>query len=192
MPILKALYQVIPDKVIAEGSGAVWTVQIQGRRADGVPFTSSMFNYSGGMGARATKEGPSATCFPTGVAAVPVEILEATMPIVFDRRELRPGSGGTGRVRGGDGQIIAFHMRTDEPWTLNAVPSRLSRVRTGSRAAAREPPENSSSTASLSRRRTRSSCGRPTRSGWRRRAAGATVHPRPRRSAPEPRRAIRQ
>ena len=125
MPILKALAQVIPDQVLAEGAGAVWTVQIQGKRRDGSPFTSSMFNYSGGMGARATKPGPDATCYPTGVAAVPVEILEATMPIVFDRRELRPGSGGEGRSRGGDGQVIGFHMRTDAPWLLNAVPSRL-------------------------------------------------------------------
>jgi len=127
MPILKALHQVIPDRVLAEGSGAVWTVQIQGKTASGEAFTSSMFNYSGGMGARATKPGPSATCYPTGVAAVPVEILEASMPIVFDRRELRPGSGGAGRSRGGDGQVIGFHMRTDQPWLLNAVPSRLDR-----------------------------------------------------------------
>ncbi len=125
MPILKALAQVIPDKVLAEGAGAVWTVQIQGKRGDGSAFTSSMFNYSGGMGARATKPGPGAVCYPTGVAAVPVEILEATMPIVFDRRELRIGSGGAGRTRGGDGQVIGFHMRTDAPWLLNAVPSRL-------------------------------------------------------------------
>jgi N-methylhydantoinase B/oxoprolinase/acetone carboxylase alpha subunit len=125
MPILKALAQVIPDRVLAEGSGAVWTVQIQGKTASGEAFTSSMFNYSGGMGARMTKPGPSATCYPTGVAAVPVEILEASMPIVFDRRELRLGSGGAGRSRGGDGQIIGFHMRTEAPWLLNAVPSRL-------------------------------------------------------------------
>ncbi len=125
MPILKALHQVIPERVLAEGSGAVWTVQIQGKRATGEAFTSSMFNYSGGMGARAAKPGPSATCYPTGVAAVPVEILEAAIPIVFDKRELRPGSGGAGRTRGGDGQVIAFHMRTDQPWLLNAVPSRM-------------------------------------------------------------------
>ena len=58
MPILKALYHVMPDRVLAEGSGAVWTIQIQGKNADGEPFTSSMFNYSGGMGARRTKSGP--------------------------------------------------------------------------------------------------------------------------------------
>lgn len=127
MPILKALHQIIPDKVLAEGSGAVWTMQIQGYQADGRPFTSAMFNYSGGMGARATKKGLSATCYPTGVAAVPVEILEAAMPIVFDRKELRRGSGGAGRAPGGDGQIIQFRMNTDKTWWLNAVPSRLDR-----------------------------------------------------------------
>ncbi len=125
MPILKALYHVMPERVVAEGAGAVWTMQIQGRRADGSAFTSSMFNYSGGMGARLSKPGPDATCYPTGVAAVPVEILEAAMPIVFDRKELRLGSGGAGRSRGGDGQLIQFRMRTDAPWVLNAVPSRL-------------------------------------------------------------------
>ena len=58
MPILKALHQVMPDRVLAEGSGAVWTVQIQGKRDNGEAFTSSMFNYSGGMGARADQARP--------------------------------------------------------------------------------------------------------------------------------------
>jgi len=122
MPILKALYHVMPDRVIAEGSGSVWTVQIQGKREDGNAFTSSVFNYSGGMGARAGKPGLGATCFPAGVSAVPVEILEAAMPIVFERKELRKSSGGTGAQRGGDGQVIAFRMNTTHPWVLNASP----------------------------------------------------------------------
>jgi len=125
MPILKALHQVIPDRVLAEGAGAVWTIQIQGKRNNGEPFTSSMFNYSGGMGARKTKHGPSATAYPTGVGAVPIEIMEAVIPIVFEQKELRINSGGNGLSRGGDGQTIKFHMRTSYPWLLNAVPSRL-------------------------------------------------------------------
>jgi N-methylhydantoinase B/oxoprolinase/acetone carboxylase alpha subunit len=115
---------VISDRVLAEGSGAVWTIQIQGRNANGNPFTSSMFNYSGGMGARQTKAGPAATCYPTGVAAVPVEVLEASMPILFMRKEIREGSGGAGASRGGDGQVIEWCMRTDSDWLLNAVASR--------------------------------------------------------------------
>jgi N-methylhydantoinase B len=126
MPILKALYHIMPDRVLAEGSGAVWTIQIQGKNAAGDPFTSSMFNYSGGMGARMTKSGPSATCYPTGVAAVPIEVLEASMPILFTKKELREGSGGAGASAGGDGQVIQWRMRTESDWLLNAVASRIS------------------------------------------------------------------
>lgn len=124
-PILKAFSKVLPDRVLAEGSGAVWTIQIQGRDAKGDPFISSMFNYSGGMGARVGKNGLSATCYPTGVAAVPIEVLEASIPIEFTRKELAMGTGGKGRYRGGDGQRIGFKMRSGREWLLNAIPSRL-------------------------------------------------------------------
>ncbi len=72
MPILKALHQVMPDRVLAEGSGAVWTVQIQGKRDTGEAFTSSMFNYSGGMGARLTK--PRCQSCSTGASFVSVPV----------------------------------------------------------------------------------------------------------------------
>ncbi len=124
-PILKALAHIVPDRVVAEGSGAVWTIQIQGRDASGKPFTSSMFNYSGGMGARASKPGLSAICYPTGVSAVPVEVLEASYPIAFTCKELERGTGGTGRQPGGDGQRIGYRMRTKSPWLLNTIPSRI-------------------------------------------------------------------
>ena len=42
MPILKALYQVMPERVIAEGAGAVWTMQIQGKRPSGEPSSASL------------------------------------------------------------------------------------------------------------------------------------------------------
>ena len=124
-PILKALAQILPKSSLAEGSGAVWTIQVQGKNAQGEPFTSSMFNYSGGMGARAEKPGLSATCYPTGVAAVPVEVLEASIPIEFTEKELAANTGGKGQQQGGDGQRIGFRMRTDSDWLLNAIPSRL-------------------------------------------------------------------
>ncbi|MXQ07339.1 hydantoinase B/oxoprolinase family protein [Alphaproteobacteria bacterium GH1-50] len=125
-PILKALAHVVPERVLAEGSGAVWTVQVQGRDENGRPFTSSMFNYSGGMGARAEKPGISAVCYPTGVSAVPVEVLEASYPIAFTCKELERGTGGAGKYPGGDGQRIGYRMRTTRPWLLNTIPSRLS------------------------------------------------------------------
>ena len=124
-PILKALAPILPERVMAEGSGAVWTVQIQGKDRAGEPFISSMFYYSGGTGARANKPGLSATCYPTGVAAVSIEVLEASIPIVFTTKELVRGSGGRGRQNGGDGQQIGFRMRSGHEWLLNAIPSRL-------------------------------------------------------------------
>jgi N-methylhydantoinase B len=123
MPVLRALYNVVPDRVLAEGPGAVWSAQILGRDRSGRQFTSSQFSFSGGMGARAHKAGPSATCYPTGIGATPIEVLEMETPVVFHRRELRPGSGGDGRSRGGDGQIVEFGVRTGLPWTLNAAPT---------------------------------------------------------------------
>ncbi len=35
------------------------------------------------------------------------------------------GSGGDGAAKGGDGQVIAFHLHPEDEWLLNAVPSRL-------------------------------------------------------------------
>src|SRR3546814_15406710 len=125
MPILAALAEVAPDKVLAEGAGAVWTMQVSGTHDDGSPFITAMFTYAGGVGARATKTGLSATSYPTGVSAVPLEVVEASAPVRFLRQELRPGSGGGGSAEGGPGQAIESTVHTDRPWPLNAVTNRM-------------------------------------------------------------------
>jgi N-methylhydantoinase B len=84
-----------------------------------------MFTYAGGVGARATKPGLNACSYPTGVAAVPIEVVEASAPIRFTRKALRPGSGGIGAQTGGLGQTIEFTVDTTRAWQLNAVTSRL-------------------------------------------------------------------
>ena len=124
--LLKALAQIKPEQAMAEGSGAVWTMQVSGNHDDGRPFITAMFTYAGGVGARATKPGLSACSYPTGVAAVPIEVVEASAPIRFLRKELRTGSGGAGAQVGGLGQTIEFTVDTERPWQLNAVTSRLS------------------------------------------------------------------
>lgn len=126
MPILKALQGVLPGRVLAEGPGSVWSAQMFGKRDNGESFISTQFSFAGGMGARADKPGPSVTCYPTGIGATPIEILEADTPIVFLRRELRPGSGGEGRSRGGDGQVVEFRCNTTAPWMLNPVTTGIS------------------------------------------------------------------
>lgn len=123
--LLKALAQIKPEQSMAEGSGAVWTMQVSGNHEDGRPFITAMFTYAGGVGARFAKPGLSAVSYPTGVSAVPIEVVEASAPIRFRRKELRPGSGGRGRQVGGLGQTIEFTVDTAKPWQLNAVTSRL-------------------------------------------------------------------
>ena len=65
--LLKALAQIRPEQSMAEGSGAVWTMQVSGQHPDGKPFITAMFTYAGGVGARATKSGLSACSYPTGI-----------------------------------------------------------------------------------------------------------------------------
>ncbi len=39
----------------------------------------------------------------------------------MEKKELRPGSGGAGKYRGGLGQTIAFRVRTREPFTCSVL-----------------------------------------------------------------------
>lgn len=129
--LLKALAQVKPDQAMAEGSGAVWTMQVSGNHDDGSPFITAMFTYAGGVGARSGKPGLNACSYPTGVAAVPIEVVEASAPVRFTTKALRHDSGGAGRTTGGLGQTIEFSVDTERPWQLNAVTSRLAHAPKG-------------------------------------------------------------
>lgn len=123
--LLKSLAQIKPEQAMAEGSGAVWTMQVSGNHDDGSPFITAMFTYAGGVGARATKSGLNACSYPTGISAVPIEVVEASAPIRFSKKALRMDSGGDGAQTGGLGQTIEFSVDTTREWQLNAVTSRL-------------------------------------------------------------------
>jgi N-methylhydantoinase B len=59
------------------------------------------------------------------VRNVPVEVTEAITPLVFWRKELREGSGGAGRFRGGLGQVIEVARRDGEPFGIFATFERV-------------------------------------------------------------------
>ena len=106
--VLGALAKALPGQVLAEGAASLWNIHISARPAAGKAGRGAeilMFN-SGGMGARPSLDGLSATAFPSGVMTMPIEATEQTGPIVVWRKELRPDSGGDGEYRGGLGQII--------------------------------------------------------------------------------------
>ncbi|PKU22418.1 hydantoinase B/oxoprolinase family protein [Telmatospirillum siberiense] len=128
--VFGCLSQALPGRVPAEGSSCLWSVQLRAKAVPGMEdrngraFETVFFN-SGGSGARQSQDGLSATAFPSGVRAMPVEVTEAGAPIVIWRKELRPDSGGAGRTRGGLGQIVEVGSRLQQPFEVLAMFERV-------------------------------------------------------------------
>ncbi|WP_374632364.1 hydantoinase B/oxoprolinase family protein [Ferrovibrio sp.] len=130
--VLGALHQALPDTVPAEGSSALWNIQISARPSDGNGKSAEllMFN-SGGTGARPELDGLSATAFPSGVKTMSIEAMEQIGPIVIWRKELREGSGGAGRFRGGLGQVIEIEALEGHDLHFNAMFDRIDHAARG-------------------------------------------------------------
>ena len=117
--VMGAFAHAVPDRVIAESSSCLWTLDVRGRDRTGHQFKEFMAT-GGGMGARADKDGLNATQFPSTIRGVPAEIVETTSPLVIYRRALARDSGGPGRHRGGLGMELEFGVETDEDWLFTA------------------------------------------------------------------------
>ena len=122
--IFGALAEVLPDRVIAEGAANIWNLQFTGHDQAGDPFTYVWFSC-GGTGARPTKDGLSATAFPSGIAGVPAEVIEQISPVVMHERSIRPDSGGPGQYRGGCGQRLVLSVRTNQPYRFSPLFDRI-------------------------------------------------------------------
>jgi N-methylhydantoinase B len=140
--VFGCLAQAIPERVPAEGTSCLWNLNVRGSVKGGAGgnygFTMAVTS-NGGTGARAHADGLSATAYPSGVKGTPVEIAEAITPLIFWRKELRPGSGGEGKTRGGLGQIIEIESGIAEPFELLAAFDRIDhppRGRHGGKAGA--------------------------------------------------------
>ncbi|MBI4317720.1 MAG: hydantoinase B/oxoprolinase family protein [Chloroflexi bacterium] len=101
---LKALAPAMPDAVIAACNGAITEVSFGGID----PYRGAGYTYyesvAGGYGARPTLDGiDGCHAHVTNTRNPSVEDLEMHLPIQILRYELRPGSGGAGRFRGGMG-----------------------------------------------------------------------------------------
>ncbi len=105
--IFMALADVMPNRVWASGS-ANSSVTMSGRYRDR-PFNVVNF-INGGQGATASRDGYSALSFPANLGNTPVEMMEALAPILVHRREIRHGSGGSGKHTGGDGLRFEFEI----------------------------------------------------------------------------------
>ena len=129
-----ALRQARPDRVPAEGASSLRNIRLSGGQPiEGGPNEAlrraRRFNIvsfsTGGTGARPGKDGLSATAYPSGVRNVSLEILETQAPLLFRRKEYRPGSGGAGASRGGLGQVIEIENADGDPMVLSATWDRV-------------------------------------------------------------------
>lgn len=119
---IAALADILPDKVVAPGcanSSFTMSGEHRGRRYAGVNFLNA------GQGASTGRDGLSATSFPSNLGNTPIEVMEAEMPIRILYRNLRKGSGGDGRHKGGDGLDFAFRFVGDTPATCSLLSTRF-------------------------------------------------------------------
>mgnify|MGYP001185716270 CR=1 FL=1 len=108
--VLGALAEVIPDRVTAASNGAVSGVYFLGRRADD-SYYAYIETLGGGMGAGANNDGADGVqVHTTNTSNLPVEALELEYPMLVERYELAPDSGGPGRHRGGMGIVREYRM----------------------------------------------------------------------------------
>ena len=130
--VLGAVHKMLPGKVPAEGSGALWNLHVSARpltgkdapRDGGQRAEVLLFN-SGGTGARSHLDGLSATAFPSGVHSMSIEATEHVGPVIFWRKELRDGSGGAGQFRGGLGQVVEIAPTEGHEIYFNAMFDRI-------------------------------------------------------------------
>jgi len=113
--VLKVCAQFAPDRVPAASQGTMNTIAIGGRDPrDGRPY-SYIETIGGGQGGRPMGPGDDGIqCNMTNTMNTPVEALEITYPLRVERYELRDGSSGQGRHRGGNGLVRAIRVLDHE------------------------------------------------------------------------------
>ncbi|MCE4623526.1 MAG: hydantoinase B/oxoprolinase family protein [Caldisphaeraceae archaeon] len=109
--IFLALSKAIPSRVPAAGSGTMMNVMMGGFDEKKGQRWAYYETIGGGSGARPNSDGISGVHVNmTNTMNTPIEVAEATYPIMFTSYTIREGSGGNGRYRGGDGMVRSFKV----------------------------------------------------------------------------------
>lgn len=121
--IFNTLAEAIPERVPAESGIPIHGFTMSGMHADR-PF-STIFFYTGGLGARPDQDGISTLSFPTNISTTPIEVLERSFPVRILDKSLLPGSGGEGKFRGGLGERVALEVVSQQPVNIVVLSQRL-------------------------------------------------------------------
>jgi len=140
--LVKALSQVLPEKVCAAGKGIICNISFGGTDPGSGKVYTFYETIGGGYGARPTKDGIDGIQYHlTNTQNAPVEEIELSYPVMIERYELVPDTEGAGKFRGGLGMRrdyrfiggpATFSIQSDRarfsPWGLfgglDAAPSR--------------------------------------------------------------------
>jgi N-methylhydantoinase B len=119
--LLKALAQMLPERIPAASSGTMNNLTIGGID----PRTGQTYAYyetiAGGSGARPNGNGVSGVhTHMTNSLNTPVEALEYAYPFRVRRYSYRPDSGGAGQYSGGDGIVREIEILGDAQITMLA------------------------------------------------------------------------
>ena len=128
--IFGALAQVLPDRIMAGTGSPLWCINLAGVKPDGKPF-ANLFFFNGGMGATHRSDGQNCMSWPSNISSTPTEVIEQLSPMRIHRRGYRPGSGGTGRFRGGLGQEVEFEFLNEMPAALAMLAERTKHAAPG-------------------------------------------------------------
>jgi N-methylhydantoinase B len=115
--MLKAMSQAVPNRVVSGSHGQACTCSFNGIH----PETGKRFSYieiqGGGAGARPDKDGPDGQDLHLGrFLNTPVEAAEIENPVMIERYEFIPDSGGAGKYRGGLSLRRDIRFFTEVTW----------------------------------------------------------------------------
>lgn len=102
--VMGALGLALPQRAVAQDHGQVAIYRMSGTDPNTGKFFYKSEPLPGGWGGRSTSDGPDVVDFPvSNLNNTPIEAMEMQFPLRVERYELRAGSGGEGRYRGGLG-----------------------------------------------------------------------------------------
>jgi N-methylhydantoinase B len=121
--VYQALRDVMPGDVMAPSGAPFWVLALRGEDAEG--GFGGLVSFNGGQGALREHPGTACLSMPSNVSNTPIEVTEAELPILYERKSIVRGSGGDGEWRGGDGQEVILRSVHDAPLTVTCLTERI-------------------------------------------------------------------